>query len=121
MKTFLLTSALFVTLAACSSKKAVTTTAPLPPADPVVLGAQKFPGYTHADYTQGKSIYEGHCGNCHNLKNPSSRDEKEWRHEVADMAPKANRKAGSLVIGDKEQELIVRYLVSAGSAANQGK
>lgn len=102
-------------LVACKSKKGGETTSGPTQAD-ADRGAQKFSGYTLADLNSGKSLYEGHCGNCHGLKNPASRNEEQWRHEVKVMAPKANRKAGSTVIGDKEQELIVRYLVTMGSA-----
>lgn len=105
--------AVFILLAACKSKKE-TSVAALSQAD-ADRGAQKFQGYTLADLNKGKSLYEGNCGNCHGLKNPSSRNEEQWRHEVKVMAPKANRKAGNDVIGESEQELIVRYLVTMGA------
>lgn len=106
----------FILLIACTAKKVIVTG----PAD-VERGALKYPGYTTSDFNTGKSLYEGHCGNCHGLKNPASRNEEQWKHEVAVMAPKANRKAGSDVIGEKEQELIVKYLVTMGSAPKGGK
>lgn len=110
-------------LLACTTKKKVEATKAkvevsgdgLTQTD-VERGALKYPGYTLADLRSGKSLYEGNCGTCHDLQNPSSRNEQQWKHEVMVMAPKVNSRAGSEVIGAKEQELIVRYLVTIGSA-----
>jgi cytochrome c5 len=108
-------------LAACSGNKVASTKVvpSLSQAD-ADRGAVKYPGYTLADLTKGKSIYEANCGTCHNLKSPGSRDEKNWIHEVNDMVPKVNKKAGTQVLGDAEKDLILKYLVTMGPL-NTGK
>jgi mono/diheme cytochrome c family protein len=104
---------------ACAGKKAATATAT--PESIVENAATKYPGYTKADFDSGKSLYEGNCGTCHGLKDPVSRDEEAWKREVAAMVPKANRKAGKEVIGNKEHDLILKYLVASRLASQKGK
>ena len=117
----IITYSFLIFLAACSGNKVAST-------KPVVgmsqadadRGAIKYSGLTLTDLNKGKSIYEANCGTCHGLKSPDSRDEKSWIHEVDVMVPKANRKAGSQVIGDAEKDLILKYLVTMGPL-NKGK
>jgi cytochrome c5 len=117
----IITYSLIIFLAACSGKKVATSNAiaGMSQAD-ADRGAAKYSGLTLADLNKGKSIYEANCGNCHGLKSPGSRDEKAWIHEVDVMVPKANKKAGSMVIGDAEKDLILKYLVTMGPL-NKGK
>ena len=75
----------------------------------------KYPGYTLAQLSEGKSLFENKCSTCHGLKKPTKLDEAQWAHEVPDMARKAERKAGKVVITKDEQELILKYLVTMGS------
>jgi len=69
----------------------------------------KFPGTTLAELQQGKDLYEGTCNKCHGLKEPSSRNEKQWNHIVPIMAHKAK-------IDDQKEALILKYLVTMGKS-----
>jgi hypothetical protein len=75
-------------------------------------GAAKFPGLSLADLQQGKSLYEANCGKCHGLKKPESRDEAAWREIMPPMAKKAK-------INDKEQQLILQYVVTMSDATRE--
>lgn len=118
-KIFLLLA--LASLVACKSKKTTTSSTvavnPSPKPDPVGIGATIYPGYTKADFDSGKSLYENNCGNCHELKKPAALNESMWKGAVANMAPKVNLNAGREIIGEKEKDLILKYLVSAGTAA----
>ncbi len=100
----MLIPAMLILVIACSKK---TTSDSL-----VQKMSSKYPGYTEAQFQEGKSLYEGNCGRCHDLKKPSSLDEAGWTKIVPPMVGKVNKKAGSTVIDDGKQELILRYLVS---------
>lgn len=120
MKKSLLLLAL-ISLVACKSKKAIAeskkTTEPVASMpDPVGIGATIYSGYTKADFDSGKNLYENNCGSCHGLKSPASLNESMWKGAVANMAPKVNSNAGREIIGEKEKDLILKYLVSAGTA-----
>lgn len=74
--------------------------------------ADKFPGYTLADLTKGKELYEANCQTCHKLESPSSESESGWNHIVPEMVEKTNRKAGKQVVDATGEQLILRYLVT---------
>lgn len=101
-----------IVLAGCfTSKKATTeTTATAPTQADVDRVADKFPGYTVAQMTEGKSLYETHCGTCHALKKPSSETESEWRRIVPWMAKKVNK--NSMVLDAAKEDQILKYLVT---------
>jgi cytochrome c5 len=95
-----------VALAGCfASKKVVTPT----DAD-VARGAAKFSGYTLADLTEGKKLYEANCGSCHALKKPTAENEATWRREVPVMVKKVNK--NSMVLDAHAEEMILRYVVT---------
>jgi cytochrome c2 len=96
--------------AACSFKLAT------PAQSDVDRVAGKYPGYTLADLNQGEALFQTTCNRCHKLKNPTSRNEKKWNSIVPKMIGKLNKKQGKVVIDDKQQELILRYLVTMNSA-----
>lgn len=73
----------------------------------------KFPGYTLAEYTAGQALYTENCGRCHPAYAPSSRTEEQWGVWVPKMVPKANKKAGSVVIDETGQDLILKFLYAA--------
>lgn len=100
----ILIPALLVLAVACSKK--------LSPEAGVQKMTEKYPGYTLAQFQEGKSLYEGNCGRCHDLKKPSSLDEAGWSKVVPPMVSKVNKKAGSTVIDEGKQELILHYLVT---------
>lgn len=107
--------ACLITLAGCVTAKTVTktvaTTSPHPDIDRM---QGKFPGYTPADFSQGKTLYEQHCGTCHSLQLPSSQTEEKWKEIVPAMSAMVNQdKPNSL--DPAQQDLIFRYLVTNGS------
>lgn len=75
----------------------------------------KFPGYTLSQLNDGKLLYEMNCALCHDLMNPASEPENEWRRIVPDMVIKANRKNGNTLDAEGE-ELILRYVITMGPA-----
>ena len=97
-------------LTACSAKLAVLTQAD---AD---RGALKFPGLTLNDLVEGQSLFKLNCSQCHPLKNPTSRNEVQWRKVVPRMAAKAERKANKKKIDAATQEKILKYLITASIA-----
>ena len=80
----------------------------------------KYPGYSLADLNEGKSLFEHNCNRCHHLKNPASRSEEKWGKIVPKMMAKLNKKEGHPVLTDKEQESILRYLVTMRTASKSG-
>ena len=98
-------------LASCAASQVM-----MPSQTDVNRVSAKYPNYTLAELNQGKALYEKNCGNCHGLKKPTSRDEAQWNHIVPEMVEKANKKAGKEEITAKDQELIIKYLVTMGSA-----
>jgi cytochrome c5 len=80
-------------------------------------GAAKFPGYTLADMQKGKDLFDKHCGACHGLPKPGSRDEAGWNQILPPMVKKTNGKAGSTVIDAQGEESIRRYLITMSAAS----
>jgi cytochrome c5 len=105
-----------VVLAACSSAKLLT-----PGQSDVDRVTGKYPGYNLAELNQGKVLFEQTCSRCHHLKDPASRDEEKWKEIVPVMIGKLNKKEGKEVIDGKQQESILRYLVTMSSAPKPGK
>jgi len=107
MKTFII-PALFVLTIGCATIKLAT------PEQADIDRSNKFPDYTLAELQQGKVLYEQKCAACHKLKKPSSQTEIKWGKIVPVMTEKANKK--SVMIDEKQQELILKYLVTMCSA-----
>jgi cytochrome c5 len=101
---------LLATLTACTATKLLT-----PAQTDADRGAQKFKGYTLTDLNQGKTLFETKCTVCHSAKNPASRNEDKWREIVPKMAAKSKDR-GKGEIDAQSQELIIKYLVTMGSA-----
>lgn len=76
----------------------------------------KYPGYTLAELNDGKALFEQTCSRCHRLKNPASRNEDKWREIVPKMIAKLTKKQRKEVIDNKQQESILRYLITMSSA-----
>ena len=94
-------------LAACASFK------PLAPAQSDADRAtKKFPGTTLADLTEGKSIFETKCHKCHSLKKPFSKSEDTIAKALPRMAKRAN-------IDSKQQDLVLKYLLTMNSVQNK--
>lgn len=87
-----------ITVAACSSTKKLASGKATTPSDPSLV--------------QGKSIYEGHCGQCHALKNPSQFTEAQFTTIVPKMVQKVNKKEGTTSISPEDESKLLKYLVS---------
>src|ERR1700688_4824954 len=72
--------------------------------------SSKYPGYTLAELSDGKTLFEQTCNRCHRLKNPVSRSENKWKEIVPKMIGKLNKKEGKEAINEKQQESILKYL-----------
>lgn len=97
-----------VVLSGCISAKLI-----LPAQSDVDRVKEKFPAYTLEQLNSGKQLYETHCGNCHSLKRPGSRNEEQWKSDVPRMVKLINKK--SSVVNDKEEDLILKYLITMSS------
>ena len=76
----------------------------------------KYPGYTLTQLSEGKALFEQTCNRCHRLKNPTSRNEAKWTEIVPSMIKKLNKKENKVVIDDKQQESILRYVITMNAA-----
>jgi len=76
----------------------------------------KYPGYSLSELNEGKALFEQTCNRCHRLKNPASRDEDGWKKIVPVMIKRLDKKEGKQVIDDRQQESILRYLITMSSA-----
>jgi cytochrome c5 len=109
MKPFLLIIALTL-LTACGVSLVVPTQADV---DRV---SGKYPDYSLTELREGKKIYEQHCSMCHKLQEPAAKTAAKWGRIVPEMSAKVNRKSGKEVINLKQQELVLRYLITMGPA-----
>ena len=57
------------------------------------------------DLAQGKILYEGKCGRCHSLYEPSKFTTAQWKPILDRMAPEAK-------ITDEQRDLIYTYLTT---------
>lgn len=101
-------------LIGCASAKLIT-----PTQVDVDRVKTKYPEYSLADLNRGKQLYENNCGACHGLKDPASRTEEKWRKVVPEMVAKVNKKAA--VLSDRDQEDILRYVITMSSATPTSK
>jgi cytochrome c5 len=97
----------------CKSKKTVVvktvaakTENSLEPTEIQVKAIQpKYPEVTLQNLNNGYAVYTGACTNCHGMKNIYSRSEASWKHEVDDMAPRAN-------ITDAQKDDLYKYILA---------
>jgi len=87
----------------------------------IARGSKLFPGLNAAELAEGKSIAEEHCIKCHELKQPIDADESGWRNILPNMCGKVNRKEGRVIIGQKEQDLMLKYYLTMCSAKPSSK
>ena len=76
----------------------------------------KYPGYTLQELNDGKILYQQNCGTCHSLKHPATRTEKQWEVIVPQEVIKVNKQAGNIVLDKDYQRVLLRYLVTMGTA-----
>lgn len=103
---------------ACGSKKNLpATTATETNLEAV---SAKYPGYTQAQFQEGKSLYLANCGSCHGLKNPTSYSEDQWNKIVPKMVTYVNgNKANKLDLNAEVS--ILKYLVTMTTIAHPSK
>lgn len=77
--------------------------------------AGKFPGYTMADLTQGKTLFDSHCGSCHGYPKFTELDEKGWQKIIPPMVKKASEKTFLRLDATAEQQ-ILRYCLTMREA-----
>lgn len=93
-------------LIACGTAKKVTLTqADFERAD------KTYPGITSAELSEGKSIFESNCNQCHTLRKPANKTEEQLKKIVPRMVGKVNRRADKEVIDEKAKETLLKYLV----------
>lgn len=63
-----------------------------------------------AKLSEGKKHFEAKCANCHDLKNPTSFTETQWKEIVPQMAIYMNQNNPTL--NKEEEESILNYLVA---------
>ncbi len=76
----------------------------------------KYPGYTLQELNEGQALYIANCQSCHRLKRPESFTEQRWTEIVPKMVARVNKKAGTTVIDKNYQGVLLRYLVTMGTA-----
>lgn len=107
MKTYIALACLILSIG-CASYKAV-----MPTEADVTRMAATYPNLNLAELNRGQMLYEKHCNSCHGYKNPAKKDAAGWNKTVPRMAAKINKKGE--VLNQKDQELIIRFLVTMGS------
>lgn len=107
MKTLILLVSLFL-IVGCYSYQAVA-----PVQADVDRMAATYPNLDLEELKQGQMLYEKHCNNCHGYKNPAKKDAEGWGKTVPRMAAKINKKGE--VLTQKDQELIIQFLVTMGT------
>ena len=65
---------------------------------------------TNEAFNRGKTLYETHCGTCHELQDPKSFTEEQWVNIVPSMVHLVNEK--SVVIDDQSKEDILKYVLA---------
>jgi nitrate/TMAO reductase-like tetraheme cytochrome c subunit len=93
----------------CGAKNEGTTVTTVSNQEYVDRVADKFPGYTEAEYLKGKTLYAQHCKRCHGLKQEDNYTESQWRKIVPPMAQKAKIDAAT-------EEAILKYVVARSKA-----
>lgn len=93
-----------LTFAACTSKKATTSTAS---AADVIKEMQTK--YTDAQREEGKTLWKSNCQKCHKLYEPDSRSVSKWDR----VLPRMNNRAK---LTDEQAALVRAYLISNAKA-----
>ncbi len=115
-KNFISLTAAVLFITACGSTKLL-----VPTQSDAERATKKYSSASLASLNEGKTLFEQNCGQCHGLKNPAGRSEEKWNAVVPRMVKKVNKKAGTEKLGSKEQELILQYVVTMGSAPKPTK
>ena len=82
--TILAIAAASILMAQCTAKKTATTTQ-----SPEEIVAEVKKNYTEDQMAEGKTIFLGSCGKCHDLKEPETRTVEKWERVLPRMSQKA--------------------------------
>jgi cytochrome c5 len=85
-------SVLAVALVACFPK-AGPVPGPVTP-EAAKAAANKYPGTTEAQLTQGRELFTQNCNKCHGYPDVNAKEEGEWPHILDEMAGKAKLDGG---------------------------
>lgn len=83
--TILAIAATSILMAQCTAKKTATTAK-----SPEEIVAEVKKNYTEDEMAEGKTIFLGSCGKCHDLKEPETRTVDKWERVLPRMSKKAN-------------------------------
>jgi cytochrome c5 len=112
-KTILSISIIAVLFACATPKESTTSTENKVVLSDLEMGQKLYPGYTQANFDDGKNLYDSKCAACHAAKAPSSKSPNEWKSIVPSMSELSNKK--SKPISADEELLITKYLVTVSS------
>jgi mono/diheme cytochrome c family protein len=90
---------------ACVSGRMVPIAGP----NDVARGVKKYPDLTTEQLVEGRKLFAGHCGSCHQPPRPTSRPAQEWPGHIREMKERAR-------LSDHELDLIERYVVTMSLA-----
>jgi hypothetical protein len=110
MKRNIILFAMLVGIVACSKSKLIAPTQ----AD-VDAAKMYYPDMTLAQLELGRATYQSNCNLCHELFKPSQFSEDKWVEVVPGMVEAVNNKYGSTEIDNKEQEALLRYVLTMRS------
>lgn len=82
--TILAIAAASVLMAQCTAKKTATTTK-----SPEEIVAEVKKNYSEDQMQEGKTIFLGSCGKCHDLKEPETLTVDKWERVLPRMSKKA--------------------------------
>lgn len=112
-KTILSLSVIAVLFACATSKENNSSTENKVILSDLEMGQKLYPGYTQANFDDGKNLYESKCAACHAAKTPSSKSPNEWKAIVSNMTALSNKK--NKPISTDEEMLITKFLVTVSS------
>ena len=114
MKKIIFSLSIIGLLFACAtSKETSTSTENKVVLSDLEMGQKLYPGYTQANFDDGKNLYDSKCAACHATKTPSSKSPEEWKGIVSKMSTLSNKK--NKPISADEELLITKYLVTLSS------
>ncbi len=77
--------------------------------DDMARGVKHYPDLTRAQLEQGRTLFAGHCGSCHQPPRPTSKPAAEWPGHIREMKDRAR-------LTDDQIDLIERYVVTMSLA-----
>lgn len=77
-------------MAQCTAKKATSSAAAPKEMTPEEAVADVKKNFTEAQMEEGRVIFQGKCGKCHNLHEPETRNVAKWERVLPRMSKKAN-------------------------------